>query len=53
MAIQLPREFHGECGFGAGADRRMGAMLAFADVNAAQYGPKSFGVKPSAAGSAN
>jgi sterol desaturase/sphingolipid hydroxylase (fatty acid hydroxylase superfamily) len=42
-----PREFHGECGFGAGADRKMGAMFGFADVNAAQYGPNSFGVKPS------
>jgi sterol desaturase/sphingolipid hydroxylase (fatty acid hydroxylase superfamily) len=43
-----PREFRGECGFGAGADRKMGAMLAFDDVNAAQYGPGSFGVKPAA-----
>ena len=42
-----PREFHGECGFVAGADRRMSAMFAFDDVNAAQYGPNSFGVKPS------
>ena len=42
-----PREFHGECGFDAGADREMGAMLAFADVNAPRYGPGNFGVKPS------
>jgi hypothetical protein len=41
-----PREFHGGYGFGAGADRKMGAMLAFDDVNAAQYGPGSFGVGP-------
>ena len=44
-----PREFHGECGFAAGADRKIGAMLAFSDVNAAQYGANSFGVKPEAA----
>lgn len=41
-----PRQFLGECGFDDGADRRMGAMLAFADVNAPLYGPASFGVKP-------
>ena len=40
-----PAKFMGECGFEAGADRRMGAMLAFADVNAAQYGPGSLGAK--------
>ena len=34
-----PREFRGECGFDAGADRKMGAMFAFADVNAPLYGP--------------
>jgi len=43
-----PREFRGECGFEAGADRRIGAMLAFADVNEAVYGPSSFGTKPRA-----
>lgn len=40
-----PREFRGECGFDRGADRRLGAMLAFVDVNAAQYGPGSLGQK--------
>lgn len=41
-----PREFMGECGFEAGADRRLGAMLAFADVNAPFYGPGNLGAKP-------
>ena len=40
-----PRQFMGECGFEAGADRRMGAMFAFADVNAPLYGPGSLGAK--------
>ena len=43
-----PREFNGECGFEAPADRRVGAMLAFADVNAPLYGPGSKGAKPAA-----
>ena len=41
-----PREFHGECGFDAGGDRRLPAILAFADVNASLYGPASKGAKP-------
>jgi sterol desaturase/sphingolipid hydroxylase (fatty acid hydroxylase superfamily) len=41
-----PREFNGECGFEAPADRRLGAMLAFADVNARVYGPGSRGAAP-------
>ena len=45
-----PRQFLGECGFDAGADRRMGAMLGFVDVNAPLYGAGSRGVKPSTAG---
>ncbi len=40
-----PREFHGECGFEAGADRKLGSMLAFADVNESMYGPGSMGQK--------
>ncbi|HEV8502169.1 MAG TPA: sterol desaturase family protein [Casimicrobiaceae bacterium] len=40
-----PREFHGECGFEGDAPRRMGAMLAFADVNAPFYGEGSRGQK--------
>ncbi len=40
-----PREFKGECGFEGDAPRRMGAMLAFADVNAPFYGPGSRGQK--------
>lgn len=41
-----PREFRGECGFEDGADRRMGAMFAFADVNESLYGAGSLGAKP-------
>jgi sterol desaturase/sphingolipid hydroxylase (fatty acid hydroxylase superfamily) len=41
-----PREFRGECGFEAGGERKMGAMLAFSDVNVPLYGPDSRGVKP-------
>ena len=40
-----PRNFIGECGFEGPADRRFGAMLAFADVNAPIYGPGSLGAK--------
>jgi len=47
-----PREFHGECGFDAGGDRRLPAILAFADVNAPLYGPASKGAKPAPRGSA-
>ena len=43
-----PREFRGECGFEKGGDRKLGAMLAFADVNAPIYGGNNRGVKPSA-----
>ena len=41
-----PREFKGECGFETPADRRVGSMLAFADVNASVYGPGSLGARP-------
>jgi len=41
-----PREFRGDCGFDADGDRRMGAMLAFSDVNVPLYGPDSRGAKP-------
>lgn len=44
-----PPQYMGECGFEAGADMRMGAMLVFADVNAPLYGPGSLGAKPRAA----
>jgi sterol desaturase/sphingolipid hydroxylase (fatty acid hydroxylase superfamily) len=44
-----PAKYMGECGFEPGADARMGAMLAFADVNAPLYGPGSLGAKPAAA----
>lgn len=43
-----PREFNGECGFEAPADGRLGAMLAFADVNAPLYGSGSLGARLSA-----
>lgn len=44
--FRTPREFHGECGFDADGDRRMGAILAFTDVNAQLYGPDNRGAKP-------
>ena len=44
-----PRRFMGECGFEGGADERLGAMLAFVDVNAPAYGEASRGVKPALA----
>jgi sterol desaturase/sphingolipid hydroxylase (fatty acid hydroxylase superfamily) len=44
-----PRQFMGECGFEGGADRRLGAMLAFVDVNAPAYGAGNRGVKPALA----
>ena len=40
-----PRQYIGECGFEAPEDRRIGAMLAFKDVNAALYGAGSLGAK--------
>jgi len=39
-----PRHFDGRCGFEAPADRRVVAMLAARDVNAAAYGADSRGV---------
>ena len=38
-----PARFEGRCGFEAPADRRIGAMLAWRDVNADAYGPGSRG----------
>ena len=35
-----------QCGFEGGADRRMGAIFGFVDVNAPLYGPGSLGAKP-------
>ena len=43
-----PSKFMGQCGFEAGADRKLGAMLVFADVNAPLYGPGNLGVKSAA-----
>jgi sterol desaturase/sphingolipid hydroxylase (fatty acid hydroxylase superfamily) len=43
-----PTHYIGECGFEEPSDKRIGAMLAFADVNAPHYGPGSLGAKPSA-----
>jgi sterol desaturase/sphingolipid hydroxylase (fatty acid hydroxylase superfamily) len=40
-----PGEFNGECGFETPADRRFGAMLAFADANAPLYGSGSLGAR--------
>jgi len=42
-----PRDFDGACGFDAPADRRVGAMLAWRDVNLEQYGRASLGAQPS------
>ena len=39
-----PAHFEGRCGFEAPADRRIGAMLGWRDVNAASYGADSRGV---------
>jgi sterol desaturase/sphingolipid hydroxylase (fatty acid hydroxylase superfamily) len=38
-----PAQFVGECGFESPADRRLGAMLAFRDVNEPMYGGGSVG----------
>jgi sterol desaturase/sphingolipid hydroxylase (fatty acid hydroxylase superfamily) len=47
-----PKQYLGECGFEGDADRRVGAMLAFADVNVSQYGPGNRGVRPREASAA-
>jgi len=44
-----PASFAGDCGFAAPADRETLAMLAFADVNAAEYGRDSRGAAPQVA----
>lgn len=44
-----PETFEGECGFEAPGDRRIGAMLAFRDVNAPAYGEGSRGAMRSEA----
>jgi sterol desaturase/sphingolipid hydroxylase (fatty acid hydroxylase superfamily) len=41
-----PARFDGACGFEAPADRRLGAMLAFRDVNRPLYGDGSRGAQP-------
>lgn len=41
-----PKQYLGECGFEGDADRQLGAMLAFGDVNAPLYGPGSRGARP-------
>jgi len=43
-----PPSFAGECGFDAPADRRIGAMLAWRDVNEDSYGSGSRGAQPAA-----
>jgi len=45
-SFRNPREFHGEVGFDAPADGRVGAMLVFRDVNEPIYGPDSRGMRP-------
>jgi sterol desaturase/sphingolipid hydroxylase (fatty acid hydroxylase superfamily) len=44
-----PAHFEGRCGFESPADRRVGAMLAWRDVNAATYGAGSRGAARPAA----
>lgn len=44
-SFRNPAEFRGECGFEAPADRRLGAMLAWQDVNAPLYGEASRGAR--------
>ena len=40
-----PKQYLGQCGFEGDKDLRIGAMLAFEDVNAPLYGPGSRGVQ--------
>ncbi|VTU31181.1 sterol desaturase family protein [Variovorax sp. PBL-E5] len=42
-SFRNPRDFDGDCGFEAPADRSLGAMLAWRDVNAPLYGTASRG----------
>jgi len=48
-SFRNPASFEGECGFAAPADRRLLAMLAWRDVNVAEYGSGSRGAAPQAA----
>lgn len=41
-----PEVFTGDCGFEDGRDQRLGAMLAFQDVNSEPYGSGNKGVRP-------
>lgn len=43
-SFRNPPDYRGECGFDAPADRQVGAMLAWQDVNAVPYGPRSRGI---------
>ena len=45
-SFRNPREFRGDVGFDEPADGRVGAMLAFRDVNEALYGKDSRGMRP-------
>lgn len=47
-SFRNPRDFHGECGFESPEDRRLAAMLAWRDVNAAHYGPGNRGAADAA-----
>jgi sterol desaturase/sphingolipid hydroxylase (fatty acid hydroxylase superfamily) len=44
-SFRNPPSWQGEAGFEPPASRRLGAMLAFRDVNEADYGPASRGIK--------
>ena len=48
-SFRNPREFNGICGFEGEAERRLGAMFAWRDVNAARYGRANCGAAPAGA----
>ena len=45
-SFRNPKAFDGRCGFEAPADRRLGAMLRFVDVNLPLYGHANRGAQP-------
>jgi hypothetical protein len=45
-SFRNPKAFDGRCGFEAPADRRLGAMLRFVDVNLPLYRHASRGAQP-------
>jgi sterol desaturase/sphingolipid hydroxylase (fatty acid hydroxylase superfamily) len=47
-SFRNPAAFKGDCGFDGPADRQLGAMLGWRDVNEAAYGSASRGARPDA-----